>query len=356
MKKYLLIFSLLFIAMSCSDNTFEDFEPMDSSNEAMTRAVTDTLTAELVDYFSSWHYSDFYVDAPGNLYGVYSKAYLIYEGLSDDPESERSQNNNDSFEQTYSDVLDIGDKPTYGFCVDLNHNAYYITSNNLLVKEGRVGPCQDLTNKFPENTVFLGITTAQVNSNVFVTTAQGDGSGNFWKSYDTQTLYRISANGTVTKISEKIYAPLVPNAPLVESYYTSIRSFKMFTYTSVLSKAKGAIAYGMDADGNYFKVNTVNGEVNYYIPRQSLQFLTAGTEIANPIALSGRKILQIRPNLNKDLVLGVLPSAIPEDARVLNFFTNANATIFYIVILETKTGYDGTLFKAPSVYRLRLNN
>ena len=339
------------VVVSCSQDDVID-QSFNEDAEVNTRAVTDTLTAERVEHFSNWGHIDFYVDAPGNLYSVLDKAYLEMIDLSN-VWHEITKGLTDYWMEN---PLDIGSKPTYGLCVDLNDNIYYIGSNNTLVKVNRVGQRQDLTDKFPENTVFLGIVTAQVNSNVFVATAQGDGSDNPWKNYDKQTLYRIAANGNVTKLAEDVYAPVVSKPYGSSEWRNDIENPNVFTYTSILSKAKGAVAYGMDANGYYYKVNTTTGEVTYYTARQPLQFLTAGTAVVNPIALSGRQILQIRPNLNKDLVIGVLPSSIPEGAEVLNFLTNADATIFYIVILETKTEYNGTLYEEPSVFRLRLNN
>lgn len=341
-----------FMIVSCSQNDILEQEICDNTDGTVTtRAANDTLLAERLASVNigSWNHSEYYVDAPGNIYGMYSKGNLHILNLS-----------NEWFQTDYGvqSVSEVCmDKPCYGFCFDLNENGYYITSNNLLIKQDRSGKAKDLTDKFPENTVFLGITSAQINGNIFVSTAEGNGDENPWQSYSTQIIYRISGTGTVTKIAENIQAPLIPNPSYtVTDAWGDTYTYKMFTYTSVLSKRQGTYLYGMDSNNKYFMVNTSNGEVTYYTPKVPIQFLTAGTSYARALALSGRQILELRPNAAKDIIIGTLPSSIPNDATLLNFYTNADATIFYVVALHEYSFYGETPCLTPVLYRLRLNN
>lgn len=340
----------VYMFISCSqDDLFVDAgEENQHITNTSTRTVGDTLLAErFEDNIDSWAHSEYYVDAPGNIYGIYSKGYVDFLALS----NEWSQISEGI---GYVSGIDIGGKPCYGFCLDLNENTYYITSNNRLLKQNRAQQIKDLTDSFPENTVFLGITGAQVNANIFVATAQGDGTDNPWQSYSRQTIYRIAGNGNVTLVAENIHAPVVPNAPYMVDYGAEE---KMFVYTSVLSKRQGAFLYGMDANKKYYMVNTNTGEVEYYTPKVPIQFLTAGTSSAKAIALSGRQILELRPYVAKDLVIGYLPDLIPEDAKVMNFYTNADATIFYVVVLqEFVSDWSGGTYLNPTLYRLRVAN
>lgn len=345
MKKLILFTSLALLTFSCSNQEFEDTQDTSGSN-SIRSATNESFTVERTKFIGGSEFSGYYVDAPGNLYGMYNKGYLDLEyAFNDDWEMISTL----PYEEYYS-----GGDPIHDICVDINRNVYCITRQNYLltvpeyVYDYYDQNYKNLTDKFPANTVFLGLTASQDNTNIFVITAQGDDSNDYWKSYNKQKVYRIAANGNVTEVVSNLQAMIVPNNNLfryVSSSYS--REIKFFTYTSILSKSQGAFAYGLSSDGRYYKVNVTSGEIVYYTPRTPIQHLTAGTKKTNPIALSGRTIIEVRPNQSTDIVIGTLPDVI-EDKPVL-FLSNADATLFYIVTMKDEVN------SQPQTYRLKLN-
>lgn len=340
--------------LSCANVEIEDSRNDLSKIEAENILKSSSLTVDDMIMFGGAVYIDYYADAVGNLYSTYSKGYLDYLDLSNNSSYQlhalQSSITNSSSTNGYFDVPES----VLDFCVDINQNFYCITQKNYLLKVSdggydkygyKIDQQVNLSDKFPENTVFLGITASQDNANIFVTTAMGDGSSNYWKTYTEQKIYRINANGNVAEVVSSVKVPITPNPNI---YLDGSYEHKLFIYKNVLSKAKGAFVYGMDAKGTYFKAGVNTGEVTYYTPRVPIQHLTGATNKANPIALSGRQILELRSNSTTDIVIGTLPESIKGEPVL--FLSNADATIFYVVVNE----YTGESFQ-PICYRLRLN-
>lgn len=307
--------------------------------------VTDTLEAEELDIDCR----DLYIDAPGNLYAVYSKGYFnLY--LLDNKFIDISFGIGEGGSTPYTNWPYF--KHTFGFCRNLNDTYYCVTSANrlLALPYGDAYGLKDLSDKFPANTVFLGLTASHDTPDVFVSTAMGDGSENHRKNYSTQKIYRIDGDGNITEVAAIDAGPVFnPDYMFDYSEGSDNHTEMLFPYSSVVAKSKGSAVYGLLEDGRYYKANIANGQVTYYSSRLPIQHLAGGTNRAYPVALSGRQVVELRHDQNSDRIIGSLPDSI---GKPLYFLSNADQSIFYICTFEKSknSGYYGM-----QVYRLRVN-
>lgn len=288
-----------------------------------------------------WNYHSVCLDAEGYLCAMYPKGYW-------------DKYNNaipiDYIFGTYLFNIFSDFRLARSACMGIDEVSYFVTPENKLIKltVGDISSWDqvswdkdpfrvyyddsvylmniiDLTPSFPSDVVFLSLTAAD-NGNVFVTTGKA-ADGEYGDTFPNHTLYRISAAGRPTEIVT-INAPVA--ATLVTdwgpwAYYEAIPQIE---YPNILSKSNGATLYGLDANGNGYKIFSGTGVVEFFTPRVPVKCLTAALGTNNPYALSGNTIVELRPNMAKDIEIGTIPADIAQNAYTLR--VNADATAFYV--------------------------
>lgn len=344
MKK-MLFCALAVVLTACAKESAFNPEAGNPDETVATRSAGDIFKAEKMYTSNS---QGFWVDPVGNLWSMYSKGCFFTV-----PNWEMQFNI--AFMAPYNEAY----HNSIASCLDAENSLYIITPKNYLIKFNKPddwATAIDLTPRFPAGTVFIGMSPSSDNTNLFVTTAQHSGSDDHLVRYEKQDLYRVAANGNVTKVVSDIAAPVEPvQRPLHWSGSTdgggSMNDMKV--YDNCLFKANGAFVWGMDCDGQIFKAGTVNGQVQYFTPRVPVQCFTAASMKNNPYALSGNRIIELRPTMASDLVVGNIPATVTGTPVLL--LTNADATIFYVITDgERINEYYGTSDQAVLIYKLTL--
>lgn len=330
----MLFCALAVVLVACAKEPALNTEAGNPDETAATRAATDIFKAELVSSDGAGRPS-YWVTPDGDLWGMIFKGYFgrlinAYEFHPGDMEP-------------YTGL----DQTSVAACLDTENSLYTITPRNYLIKFNKPdydwATAIDLTPRFPAGTVFIGLTASSDNTNVFVTTAHGSGSGDHFVRYEKQDLYRVAANGNVTKVVSDIAAPVEPIQP---SYWSSK------VYDNCLFKANGAFVWGMNCNGNIFKAGTMNGSIEYFTPRVPVQCFTAASAKNNPYALSGNRIIELRPAMATDVVVGNVPATITGTPVIL--LTNTDATIFYLITGGEYINDNGYSYTSFNAYKLTL--
>lgn len=334
-KSYLLGLAAIVFAACTQDNTFTVpavTDPSSESSSAASRADIPALTQIEDQYYHPG--VSICLDTEGYLCLMYSKGnYFKYDT--------NAPYGSYSLGLEYFDYLRL----VRSTCIDTNDILYFITFDNSLIKVSNCWStnrnCVDITSSFPSDAVFLSLTAAD-NGNVFVTT--GDSSdGNYGATFPSHTVYRIASGGNVTEIATvnaSVSATLVADWVGWEVVEWMLPPIPQIEYPSILLKANGSLLYGLSSNGNCYKITATTGAVEYFTPRVTVDLLAGSLNGNNPYALSGNTIVEIRPNLAKDIVIGTIPADIAANAYTLR--VNADATAFFVGTIENGDVYKFT--------------
>lgn len=332
MKKKCLIYFLsmaAFVATSCTSDQFSDISVAETNAASQdVKSAADKVFK--MEYVASGALANYYgtnsmcTDSFGNLYFLSINSY--FEPLN------IKVNKYDITTGQTSVLFELGSLShpafcdTQSICIDNEQNLYYADLFYIYKINLREGSIVNLTSRFPAQHNFTGLCAAD-NGNVFV---------NSWGS-----LYRITAQGNVTEINHG-----------------------NMDYSNIF-KSSGAFVYGFpsmitfESSNPFFKASTTNGTVETYNDyRIPIQSLTAALNNSNAYALSGNTIMELRPNLAKDLLVGTIPDYIINKDGSLKklghpswIIANANASIFYIYFYNQ----DGTTGVTENdIYKLTL--
>jgi hypothetical protein len=354
MKK--MLFCALAVALAaCAQESIDNPLPGDPEQTADTRAANDVFNAEIVDGYGFSDATSYWVNADGDMWHIRNKGYFYSVTAADSLAVQIAP----EFRLPYSEFPYAC---TY-MCVDKGDYLYTITPKNYLIKfkfhpdvnnfysyDEIWANAIDLTPLFPAGTVFVGMTDNPVNGHIFVSTAQGD-SSDPWVRYEQQDIYRITPNGAVSKVLSNIEASIEPKNMSSPGYLDPYWE-QLLKYPAALSKASGAHLWGMDCDGDIFKANATSGAVEYFTPRVAVQCFTAASGKGNPYALSGNRIVELRPAQSTDRVVGSLPATLA-DFTPIELLVNSDASIFYLVVDQVDPGYPGS-DPVRVVYKLTL--
>lgn len=222
----------------------------------------------------------------------------------------------------------------FNFCFDNKQNIYVVGDfgqdgmvldyNKFIEISADCSSYVSLHTLFPAGCEFLGICSAE-NGNIFIRTKQPSG--------DLHSIYRLTTQGILAKLVDGI-----------DAAYSYSNNYFNQTNTRNLMKANGTLIYGLDNNKNFFKANTNTGSVEYFTPRIPVLDYATALQMNNLYALSGRRIVELRPNMANDLVVGTIPDSYKNSVGQMEevgepqyiIYINPDATEFYI---STRMGY-----------------
>lgn len=333
MRKIHLFILALATLVSCSNDELTDVSNQ-VNEDLTTRSAADKIFSvqQITTNTFETAYTQNYLctDGDGNL-------YFFDNSYSSDVTIKKYDPSTDETSLVVT-IPNYGTTDVRSICIDNQKNIYYTNGQVLLKILADNKGIVDLSSKLPlefDYHVIYGLCAAD-NGNVFVSMENDlyipeiDG----WKQQ--QTLFRISANGNVSEILNNIGE---------DNFYLK---------GGGIVKPKGAFVYAVQGFGSankYVKAGTTNGTYEGFTTRNDVQSITAALAKANPYALSGYDIIQLRPNAASDLVIGTIPNFISngqgtflELAKPTYFCANADATIFYVVA-AAKNSYTSNLYK-----------
>lgn len=335
MRKISFIIVLLVMLASCSNDELVSADPQSEDQEMEMKSAADkifTVTPVASDVYSSYYTrNSFCTDMSGNLYYFDSSDYYNYTIIKKYDVQTGETTTLASMQQNgYTDGKSI--------CVDNQGNIYYTDLGKLYKIAADGSSITDLTSRFTGDFkcyAFYGLCAAD-NGNVFIS-ADCDGitqDGNWIAS--GQTILRLSAQGKVALVN------------------------KGFDYSDIsvkgggLIKPKGAFVM-VTEDVKYLKAGTTGNTLEYHSLRNNVHSPAAALNKANPYAVRGNDIVQVRPNAATDLLVGTIPSMIADGQG--GFITlgeprfmcvDPDAKVFYIMV-ETDE------YSKSDVYKLTLD-
>lgn len=302
----MIAFAVVMLLASCTQPETSDLlAPAPQSTDIPgSRAINDIFKLERMgDFFVS---DIGRVDFQGN---IYCPRGNMYYDLS------KKQSFDFPFNKIYSSLPDwfwfCND-----WCFDSKGNILVIGHGHIYMFTPDMNSVVDLTPYFPSGIDFYNICAAE-NGNIFVSTGDELTESSYYPGYyyfAKQKIYRLNANtGVVKEVLSGI------------------------EISSDLMKMKGAFIGGY-CNGVLFKANTNTGEVEYIAPRVN-GIYAAASDMPNFYVIDGIKIVEIRPNVATDLVIGTIPTSyIDKNGDIvfpdigsydMGFRVNANATVFY---------------------------
>lgn len=227
----------------------------------------------------------------------------------------------------------------HAICIDNQKNIYYTNGHQLLKILANNGGIVDLTARLlaqSEYYMIYGLCAAD-NGNVFLTLDDSYSVAKTGEWKQQQKLLKIAANGKFSEVINNIEA---------ENFY-----FK----GGGIVKPIGAFVYAVQGFGStreYVKASTTSDAYESFTTRTTVQSITAALSKANPYALSGFDIIQLRPGTASDLLIGTIPNYLSDGQggfleleKPTYFCSNSDATVFYVVARIKGNDYKTKLFK-----------
>lgn len=334
MKKiYLLALILTALAGCSSDDSMDTL----STDGITTRSALDKIftVKQIASDVYETAYTNNYMctDSDGNLYFIEEPDYntvLIkkYDLQTDEVSTHTIVPTNPYW---YSDLSAI--------CIDNQNNIYYTNGKTLLKIIANNGGIVDFTSRLSaqsEYYVIYGLCAAD-NGNVFVTLDDSYSVVETGEWKQQQKLLKIAANGKVSEVINNIDE---------ENFY--------FKGGGVV-KPSGAFVYlvqGFGSTQKYVKASTTSDAYESLETRTVVQSITAALSKANPYALSGYDIIQLRSSAASDLLIGTIPNYLSDGqggfvqlAKPTYFCANKDATVFYVLARAQGNDYKAKVFK-----------